>query len=406
MTKKNYLSQYKKQYGKDIVFEFKGSDFIYVLIGYPIWKAYIVSLLITSSLEVTSTINFKKKSIEIPERKRKNKTPQNHSDYFTKAELEKISNFFKLIPQDIIDLVKKYPDSHWEFVKAIISLGKNFETLIDTNPAIAYISVNLNKFNPTFSIYIDKHFYMEDIILRKQKKILELARFEATEQIVKIISKFEYKLLTCKNLELMRAFLQSRIPEKRKILRLLSHQKTIGEKHFDILFKNSKLLNLLSFKAINELLDLENYNNKISVLKSIKKHIANLTVQLPLIKSATTIESVLATVKKAETKRKEEENKFPPPPISGNEYITPLKTKRDLAYWAKKQINCIYGYEKMIKKNRDYFYKVVYGNEEASLQLRLSKNKIAIKELLGKRNKKVSRELRRIVEQWLNENEN
>jgi len=33
-----YFNKYSKQFGKKKVFAFKGSDFITILIGYPIWK--------------------------------------------------------------------------------------------------------------------------------------------------------------------------------------------------------------------------------------------------------------------------------------------------------------------------------------------------------------------------------
>ncbi|MEE9431867.1 MAG: hypothetical protein V3V16_12540, partial [Melioribacteraceae bacterium] len=255
MKKTNHFNKYQNQFGKEKVFSFKGSDFLFILIGYPVWKAFIVSSEINLSLEVTPKIDFKKQIITIPEReikhekKTKSDKPSKKITYFSKSELEQLVLFFKLVPQEIIDLVINFSDSHWEIVKAIIHLDEKFITLIKINPALAYLTVSLEKFNPSYSIYNDSIFYIEKILLKKQKKILEFALFTSTEQNVRIISKLELPLISIKNLELVRNFLRSEITEKKRILKLLSHQKTINAKHFDLIFKNYKLLNLLSFKA-------------------------------------------------------------------------------------------------------------------------------------------------------------
>ncbi|MCB9211235.1 MAG: hypothetical protein H6609_17845 [Ignavibacteriales bacterium] len=389
------------------MFEFKGSDFIFILIAYPIWKGYIISPDINYTLEVIPKINLKNQFVLIPERElkkdQKNKVDNSAIDFhelFNESELEQLSKFFKLIPKDVSEIVVKYSDSHWEFIKAIIYFGEKLKKLIKVNPSIAYITVNLDIFNPSYSIYNDNIYFIDKILLSKQKKILELAFFPSTEQIVNILSKIDLTFINIENLKQIRDFLKAEIKNKNKILKLLSHQKLITGIYFDLIFRNYHLLDLMTFKAINEIVASDEYDDKVEVLIKIKRYTKHTKPQLPLVKSLKSIDTVLNTVKKAELKRREEEDKFPLPPISGNEFIFPILTKRDLNYWSKRQINCIHNYSKSIKSNENYFYKVIFENEEATLQLILRNGTVRIGSLLATRNKQVSNSLREMVRNW------
>ena len=49
-------------------FTFSNSDFNFILISYPVWKAYIKSPILDSSIEVIPEIDINFKTINIPER--------------------------------------------------------------------------------------------------------------------------------------------------------------------------------------------------------------------------------------------------------------------------------------------------------------------------------------------------
>ena len=68
---------------------------------------------------------------------------------------------------------------------------------------LAYLLVNLDKINTSFSLYIDNS-YMETLITEKQKEILGLADFPATKSMVKVFSKFDPGLVDVKCLNLFK----------------------------------------------------------------------------------------------------------------------------------------------------------------------------------------------------------
>jgi len=74
----------------------------------------------------------------------------------------------------------------------------------------------------------------------------------------------------------------------------------------------------------------------------------------------------------------------------------------DQSYWAKRQGNCIRGYISSVKAGKKYFYKVIYGGEEATLEINISGKKIQRGDLLGTRNVTVTKELKGIVDKWFN----
>ncbi|PJB02126.1 MAG: hypothetical protein CO127_00735, partial [Ignavibacteria bacterium CG_4_9_14_3_um_filter_36_18] len=53
-----------------------------------------------------------------------------------------------------------------------------------------------------------------------------------------------------------------------------------------------------------------------------------------------------------------------------------------------------------------YFYKIIYGKEEATLELRITKGQVKEGDLLGAGNTRVSKEMEQMVDEWFRENKN
>ncbi|MFZ1292521.1 MAG: hypothetical protein WAR79_20695 [Melioribacteraceae bacterium] len=388
----------------ELNFTFFCSDFNFVLIGFPVWKAYIKSSILDTSIEVIPEIDINLKTIKIPERhveiKEKDKLDTSVNEKLNEIELKQIEDFFNLVPQDIIDLVKLFKDSHWETVKTIIQFGDKLKPIILTNPAIAYLVVNLEKFNSSYSIYSNID-YISRILQSKQKKILELALFPNSEQIVKIFSKLDAELLNFQNLIQLRKAIHYDQRNNSKVTKFLSHQELITTKCFNFIINNYHQYELLSHNAVKELLNCDNFDDNIDKLKKIKSYSRYLNLSFPLLKTIKNIDKVLETVKESELKRRAKEDKFPKPPIHGNEIIKPIVNKRELQYWSKRQVNCIRNFSSSIKRKQCYFYKVILNEEEATLQLYIQENKIKLGSLLATRNRPVSLELREVVFDWL-----
>src|SRR3990170_7412017 len=147
------LKSYKniiKEFGKENVFDFIIEEQIYVIVGYPHWRGFIINPLIDLRLEVHPNINTATKKIGFLEEPSKSKTKdQLHlkvdDPKVLASYLEKESNFFETIPEDIINRVKIFVDSHWEIVKSVAIYGRHFITLLDSNPVLAYMLLNIDK---------------------------------------------------------------------------------------------------------------------------------------------------------------------------------------------------------------------------------------------------------------------
>ena len=174
------LKSYKKilhLYGKENLFDFENEEHIFVIAGYPHWRAYIISTDKDYRIEVFPRINLSTKKFDFLEEPKNGSETEKlflkiEDSYTLTSYLDKEEKFFETIPSDIAERVKVFSDSHWEIIKAIIDYGHNFITLIDSNPVLAYLLINLDKINTSFSIYIDKG-YIEALMTEKQKEILE-----------------------------------------------------------------------------------------------------------------------------------------------------------------------------------------------------------------------------------------
>ena len=94
-------------------------------------------------------------------------------------------------------------------------------------------------------------------------------------------------------------------------------------------------------------------------------------------------------------------NTFPIQPIPDTDNIIALKTVADQKRWSRQQSNCIKDYIKKVHSGKSYFYKIINGKEEATLELKLHTNEIRKGDLLGSSNTKVSEETKLIVDKWL-----
>lgn len=403
MTTDNSYDKIKNFYGKENLFEFKNEEHIYVFVGYPQWRAFIITPQSNLKLEVYSRINAATRKIEFLEEPQNNKAKDRiylkvEDPAVMESYLEKEKKFFYAIPEEIINRVKVYSDSHWEIIKAIIVYGHHFVTLIDSNPTLAYLLVNLDKINTSFSLYIDNS-YMETLITEKQKEILELADFPATKSMVKIFSKFDPGLVDVKCLNLFKEQLLGKPERQEKILKILSHSRVVNKNLLQIIAYNPAVLDVMSIGAVQELIKSESFTD---LLDRIKKMYAkgkrwNIKFEIPELKN---FEKYEKRFNEFVQKLIDEYNYLPPAPIPDGEGIYALKTVGELKSWGRKQHNCIGDQIYSVKNRQRFIYKVIYDEEEATLEIKIGKGKYQIGDLLGTRNTKVSSALRSHVWKW------
>jgi hypothetical protein len=390
-----------EEYPVECLFEFVREDYLLVLVGYPFWRAYIYSLDKSFRIEIFPSINVENNTIEFPKSSNRTSAQENNTtgSIVTEGEKKLISKFMDQIPTGIKERVKIFGNSHWELIKSLIDHKKLFTPLFNTNPALVYLIVYIEKFNPGYAFY--NHFsYLGNLILAKQKEILDKAGFHGSEQLVKIFSKINSKDLEVKHLLGLRNTLSSKRIIRERVMKLLSHSKTINRGLLDVLSTNPPIIEILSNKAAVDLISSPTYEKNLENLYKIFIHSRKNKINIHEIEDITQIEFTLKRLQVKIKLKKEDLNRFPPPPLPGTKNIIALRNVTEQRSWSKKQNNCIRNYVLKVKARKSYFYKVILNYEEATLEIKLGRNQIRMGDLLGTGNKKVSGELRTIVNKW------
>ena len=391
-----------QQYGKDNVFDFMIGEQIYAIVGYPHWRGFIINPLIDLRLEVHPDINtvtgklgFLKcsKSDAKARLHLKDEDPKVLESY-----LEKEKKFFATIPEDIINRVKVFVDSHWEIVKAAAIYGHHFITLLDSNPVLAYMLVNIDKVKTSFSFNIH-NLYMEKLMDEKQKKILRYADFPATKRMVKLFAKFDPAMIDVSLLKLFQQNLRTITDNKDEVLKVLSHIDKVNKNLLHIIFSHTNILSHVANSVLQELIVSDSFNELLTKIAKMSTDAEAWEVPFKLDRISN-INKADENLKAAIQRRKNEVSSFPLPPIPDGEGIIALRTVAQQLSWGKRQQNCIRGYVNNVNERRCHLYKVIYGNEEATLEIVMFNRKYSMGQLKGVQDKQVSDELRANVEKW------
>ena len=91
---------------------------------------------------------------------------------------------------------------------------------------------------------------------------------------------------------------------------------------------------------------------------------------------------------------------IPPPPIPGNEYIKPLSTTLELVQWGLDQHNCLASLIYDIILGRKYFYKINFGGETATIEIKTEPKVCGVEMIRGPYNMMSSISVVGIVTDW------
>jgi len=391
-------------------FEFTTEEYQFVLSGYPVWKAFVAYRDSNIWIESYFRIDVSKRIIFFA--KAKAKTQKELKESFIldqlicddiEIERKRIEEFFTTIPKNVIHAVAKFPDSHWEAIETIILLGPDILSLINSNPVLAYIIINSKKINPSIRL-LNEAEVLKKMILTKQKEVLSKCGFPETNQMVKIFSKIDSEFINVNDLVSLRNLLMIDAQLKERILNTLSFAKSINHNLLKLTIYNSPLFSLLSNKIIYELAASESFYEHLIKIKQLYLNSKRWQLTTPKIICLPGINKTFEKQLLAVEKKRQKENAFPPPPLEDNFYITAICQESELVSWSKRQRNCIRSYTSSIKSRQKYFYKVIYGIEEATLELKLTKGHIRKGDLLGTANISVSKGLNEMVDDWFKEN--
>lgn len=167
----------------------------------------------------------------------------------------------------------------------------------------------------------------------------------------------------------------------------------------EIISTRPGVIEIISYKCVNKLIDSPNFNRELKRLNKILIQSKKLQINIPEIEKLSQIKNISENLNE-KIKTGGMNSDFPVQPLPDNEFITALKTPSEMRAWAIQQRNCIRSYIKDVKLRKCCFYKVNYNGEEATLEIRTGRAGIKMGQLRGKKNKIVSKELRIFVINW------
>ena len=390
--------------------EFIINEFKLSLIGYPVWEASIVAAKSDYWVKVIPKVDVNKKIIYRPTPRKLSTSSDRYilivSDLKTIYQPhynELIDDFFNSIPQDISDLVSKFNDSHWECVKAIILIGEDLISLMKTNPALAYVVVNMDKINKSYICYTNLEI-LQRMIRTKHKDILKLAGFPEAERMVRIFAKLDTHSVSVEEIIKLRNVLSIKDEITEDAVKLLSFAESINKKLIAFITENSTLLSRLTHKLIFDVINSNLYTEHIKLLSEIRNYSRRLNTLIPILTSLSSISRLHIRLKEEWTEKRKEKVFFPEPPIEDNCFVQAICSENELRDWGRKQHNCIARYAKAVHDGLIYFYKVIFNNEEATLELIVNFGNGQKSSLLGPCNSNVTAGLKIVVDEWLKEN--
>ncbi len=253
----------------------KSKDYLLVLVNYPVWKGFVATNDADIWIEIIPQIEINEKTIKISEEEQKSQqgifiTNDKKVNQVTDEKLikETIDKILLSVPTEIVELVRPFPNSHWEIIKAVILIGEDFKNLLRSNPALVYLIVNMDKPNPSFIFYSNINL-LQRMIREKRKEILRLCGFPDEQSLVKISSKISPNAFSLKSLLAFRIILMSNDENKDRILQLLSFAKKINGNLIHLINFQTELHFILSDGVIFELIEDEDYSQKVKVIKQM-----------------------------------------------------------------------------------------------------------------------------------------
>lgn len=370
-----------------------------IFISYPHWEAYSADIENDIWLKVTPEINLVEGTVLLKQSFLEDSSVGNNDSrikIINGCRINLPPQFLNSIPRELFKLVTKFSDSHWELINAAAILGKDYISILKTNPVLAYLIITLEEINRSFKIYTEREL-LKKLINSKQRKILEWAFIAPTEEMRKLLSKIEFESITRNQLVNTCRFISKHMNENTPLKKLLLHIKTININMISLLSYYAELSLKLKPETIIELTESEGFEENIKILENIRLRSKKVNIKFPNIDTIENLKELDKTNQLDYKKKKEAMSRFPEPPFEGSDQIVPLRTVKEQISWSKIQNNCIRDYTHSVKIGRAYFYKIAYENELATMEVRLVNNVFVLKELKGHGNKPVSRKLRNFV---------
>lgn len=306
------------------------------------------------------------------------------------------------IPKKVRRAISGYKENQWSLLTfaARTDMDKAIE-LIKICPALAFAVANNNLFTGKKGNRCRK---MRNLLKKGVRDIAGELGFPASKSTIRQLNKIEKGNINTKVLMQLRYVINM---DNKYLKKRMLHSNNITKSYIYLLRYYSEMTSPL---FINEY---ESYDEKEQKrinfeLRETEQMRDLMNENLITYKSALHLADehirLIYETKKIEKRIRAGLEKFPEPPLERNRYIVPVRTYSELQDQASSFNNCALGYAKKIVSGRSYIYTWECKGERAMVLIeKNSEKQWYIAQLYGPNNEKVSKEIRKIIMEWLNE---
>lgn len=336
--------------------------------------------------------------------------------------------FFREIPVEIKDIVRSFKWRQFILLKMILQCPEMLE-LMQSNPMLAWLLADAAA---------EKEIPLSEArlwVLRKRKEILQFVCGNASESVVKVLSRIRFDENRfdpdISNLE------ELRNREAGSHSSFIALKELISNDHLMHDLRTVKLIPVTNVPDLNERPDLAlwilvnnirssgpyyalAHDERESVIRGFWQDTLrmgeNLCIKnrVSMMKNCRSLESlnklhdrwarVLTVERKTATLRNFREahgtNTFPPPPLQGCAEIVPIVTIDELFAEGQEMHNCVASYAERIMNGKCWIFKVLHP-ERATLELAAENNVLLLRQLKTVCNGKPAEHTQMFVEKWI-----
>ena len=311
--------------------------------------------------------------------------------------------FCRGIPEPVRSLVSRFPERQWPILSWAARGGPAADELLASNPAVAFAVACGSELTVADSPirYSEKQFLMA---YHSQRDVLARLGFPATERVRRILRKVPAEHVTLARLrQLRRSLADENFAER------LAHVPVVSAAVIQLLADGT--FTLVTPAALAEIARAEaDGQGAQGRAANVAERLAALAESWNLVRPTLPLrpiqrierlndihEQVQADVQKVRRARRET---FPPPPLPGDDRVTPITTRAMLIEESRIQRNCAGDYASRCADGSVVFYRVLFP-ERCTLSLKRGIRGWEIDQLKTACNGQAARGTWRFVRKWL-----
>ncbi len=321
------------------------------------------------------------------------------AEFVEGPDTEAVQAYWRLVPPRVLEVIRPFPDRHWEMLGWMARTGDEAQDLAVGNPSLAYALTCYRQFRaqrgqkaPPFPPPL--------LVRQKQREILGWLGFPRLESVRKILQKIPHAAINLTRLLQLRRPLGNTDVRQR-----LAHAPRINT---ELLWMAGDTTILRVAPRLIAELGTEAYDRASAPVSALLRDTLRMWPMVlideppPVFRSLERMRETHDRLARGVTRiaAAGPDAALPDAPLPGTDAIVPLQTTVELVREAEAQHNCVASYAKMVQGGRMAIYRVLEP-ERATLSIVRGARGWRLDQLAGPCNRPVRPETREAIRAWL-----